>query len=165
RLLDRAGGVDQRQVAQALREVAEQLAALGVDLLRPEADVVRLRHEIVHQLGRLVTPPVARERVGEPERAGHEAALLRLLAAVAVDERPPSELAPQRVHRRLQPAFHAGKADPCREDDAGVELARAREERVAPPFLRPALGLDELADRGSLVAPAVAMIPRQLPAI
>ena len=46
---DRPGGVDQRQVGQALREVAEEGAGGGVDLLRVEADVVGEADELVHQ--------------------------------------------------------------------------------------------------------------------
>src|ERR1700682_5406412 len=42
RLRDRPGGVDQPDVAEGLREVAEQLPRTGVDLLGEQTDVVHV---------------------------------------------------------------------------------------------------------------------------
>src|SRR5690349_3746031 len=68
------GGVDEREVAERLREVAELLPR-EPDLLGVEAEVVRVgEHLLEHEL-RLVEEPRPRERVDVPERAQRERAL------------------------------------------------------------------------------------------
>src|SRR5436309_2293881 len=49
RLVDLVGGGDQADVAERLREVAELLAVRGVDLLREQAEVVRIAGELVEE--------------------------------------------------------------------------------------------------------------------
>src|SRR5207248_10634192 len=83
---DRSSGVDEREVAEPLREVAEEPAALRVDLLGEQTDVVRVTEHLPHRPARLGDPPCARERLDEPERAGHERALGPLLPAVPIEE-------------------------------------------------------------------------------
>src|SRR5438105_1820552 len=86
RVLDRAGGVDEREVAEPLREVAEQLARARVDLLGEEADVVRVWEYEFHRLGRLVDATETRERLDDPERACDERAFLPDVLARTVDQ-------------------------------------------------------------------------------
>src|SRR5438034_7211863 len=62
------GGADQRQVREGLREVAELLARRP-DLLRVQADVVRVGEHLLERQSRLVEPPGASERLYPPERA------------------------------------------------------------------------------------------------
>ena len=85
-ILNGARSVDQRQVAQPLREVPEQLAARRVDLLGEEPDVVRVREDLLHRLAGLVDPAEPRERLDEPEGARDERALLPDVLARAVEE-------------------------------------------------------------------------------
>ena len=85
---------------QALREVAEEGAALGIDLLGVEADVVGQGDQLVHELGRLLDSPLPRQRLGQPKRAGHEGAVFAgqaVLAHIAADDRAVGELAPHGV--------------------------------------------------------------------
>src|SRR4051794_3806326 len=104
RPVDRRSGVDERQVRQPLREVAEERARLRVDLLGVEPDVVPQRDQRVHRLARLVEAAEPRERLHEPERAGDERAFAAAPARVAVEQRPArAEPLAHRVDRRVQP--------------------------------------------------------------
>src|SRR5206468_10016149 len=85
---DRSRGIDQREVAQPLREVAEEVVRAWVDLLGEESDVVREADDLVHRLAALGEPAGARERLDQPERARDERTLHLTLAAVAVEQRP-----------------------------------------------------------------------------
>src|SRR5690348_13455070 len=71
------GGVDQGDVRERLREVADQPAAADVVLLGEEADVVAQREQSLEELPRLVAAAGQREIVGEPERAGQKRPLAR----------------------------------------------------------------------------------------
>jgi hypothetical protein len=71
-LADGPGGVDQADVAERLREVADHLVAFGVDLLGQQADVVDRRRRPLE--GRLGLVQLADERLGlrQPEGAQQE---------------------------------------------------------------------------------------------
>src|SRR5436190_24302269 len=70
--VDLRGRGDEADVAERLREVAEQLAARRVDLLRDQAEVVRVADEPVEQLLGPLDLARLRERRDEPEGADHE---------------------------------------------------------------------------------------------
>src|SRR5215831_11424972 len=79
---DCPGGVDQPDVAERLREVADHLAAAGVDLLGEQADVVDRRHRPLECRRGLVYLTGQRLGLGEPEGAQQEGALLPRQAVV-----------------------------------------------------------------------------------
>src|SRR4029077_7695747 len=62
-------GVDEREVRERLREIAEQPLRSGVVLLREETDVVREANEPPEELVRLVVAAEQLVAVDEPERA------------------------------------------------------------------------------------------------
>src|SRR5205823_976547 len=108
-------------------------------------------------LGRVPGAPGARESLREPERAADERSFLAfeaVLAGVAREERPVAERAANRFDRRGQPGL-AGivVAHEDGQQQAGIELLPAGEAHIAAQLLRPALPLDELADRSRLGAP------------
>ena len=113
-----------------------------VELLGVEADVVGEGDQLLHELGGLVEASDPGERVGEPERAAEERALRAaqaVLSAVAGEQRAAPELAPQRVHRRRQPAgVRALVAEQDPQQQAGVELLAAGVAGVAAQSLGPA---------------------------
>src|SRR5204863_4454698 len=74
--VDLVGGRDQADVAERLREVAELLAVLGVDLLGQQAEIVRVAGELREQLLGTLDLAGLGEARDEPERADHERALL-----------------------------------------------------------------------------------------
>src|SRR5207302_7906931 len=123
------------EVCQTLGEVAEELPALWVDLLRVEANVVGKPDELVHQAARLVEAALAGERVDEPEGASEERAFLArdaVFAPVAVDERPLPELALDRRDRSPQPL--AGRivvGEDRHRQQACIELAEIGGAHVA----------------------------------
>src|SRR5439155_12103860 len=143
-------GVDQREVRQALREVAEEFSASGVDLLGVESDVVRGCDQLVHKRPRLVELSLPRQGVDEPEGAGQERALVALnavLAAVAVDERALLQLPPDRLDRGLHALADGVVVREDRErQDARVDLLQVGSADVAALLLAPALDLDERPD-------------------
>src|SRR5262249_38062964 len=61
--------VDQRDVREGLREIAQQPPGRRVVLLRQQAHVVAQAKETLEDLPCLRGPPLQREVVGEPERA------------------------------------------------------------------------------------------------
>src|SRR5207249_2530387 len=89
RLLDRLRRVDEREVAERLGQVAQEVAVRGVDLLRVQAYIVGQADQLVHRRGGLVDAADARERLDDPEGAREEGALLLLHPAVAVDKGAP----------------------------------------------------------------------------
>src|SRR5690242_1261255 len=66
------GRVDERQVGECLREVADLPAAGDVVLLGVQAQVVTQGEQPLEQLPRLGLAAVERERLDQPERAGKE---------------------------------------------------------------------------------------------
>src|SRR3954465_13774004 len=78
-----------RQVRERLREVAHHLGAAGVVLLAEQPEVVGGRHGGVEHLPPLRCAGLAREALGEPERARQEGALaarLPVAVCMAADE-------------------------------------------------------------------------------
>ena len=118
--------------------------------------------DLDHRRSGLVEPPGACERLDEPERAGDERALHPLLPAVAVEEPAAgAELALHGVdHGREPPAGDVEVVHPREAQDARVQTAATREHHVAPPLLRPAFRLDELAHLARAVAPRVRALAR-----
>src|SRR5919201_5497043 len=107
-LADDDRGVDEREMGQRLREVAEQTAGARVVLLGEQADVVAQIEQPLEQLARLVELALQREYVREPERAGQKDALTGrqsvdgtvLLVQIAQDESVDGQLAPDRLDSR-----------------------------------------------------------------
>ena len=106
---------------EALREVAEKLAARRVDFLRVEADVVRELDELAHQPVSLVGAAGAAERVDEPEGAREERTLALGRPRRAVEE------ADRR--RRARAGFAAAVATKRGIVRRGVGAERQREQR------------------------------------
>src|SRR5690242_4487766 len=76
--------VDEAQVGESLRKVAEQTVSFRVVLLGDQTDVVREPEQTFEQRVRLVVPAEELETVDEPERARQEDALPRRQAVDAV---------------------------------------------------------------------------------
>src|SRR5206468_8021812 len=76
RLVDFPGGRDQADVTEGLGEVAEQLVVRCVDLLRQQAELVRVARELVEERFCALQLTRLREAGHEPERAVHEGSLL-----------------------------------------------------------------------------------------
>ena len=112
---------------EALREVAEELAASRVDLLRVEADIVRAPDQLVEQLRGGVDPTPLRVRVGEPERAGDEGAFgpgQAVVAVVTADERTRRELA--RMSTRVYGSRACVKTCSSSSNQASIECQSSR---------------------------------------
>src|SRR5690242_4878219 len=73
---DGPGRVHQPDVAEGLGEVAEQLTRRGIDLLGEQADVVDVADGALEDLPGSVDAVRQGQRLGEPERAEQEGALL-----------------------------------------------------------------------------------------
>src|SRR4051812_4311100 len=134
-------------MAEPLREVAEESAGFRIDLLREQADVVRLRRHLLHRRPRLVDAAGPGERLDQPERAGDERTLRTLLAAVAV-EQPAAriEILSDGVDHVREPlARRIEEVHPRAAKQAGVELAAAREHDEGAAGVGPALALEEVA--------------------
>ena len=69
------GGVDERDVREGLREVADEAPRHRVVLLGEEAEVVAQREQALEERPRVVDAADQVQAVGEPERAGEERAL------------------------------------------------------------------------------------------
>jgi hypothetical protein len=65
-------GLDQRHVAEGLREVADLPVVAGVVLLAEQPDVVAHGQQPLEQLHRLIRPADQVQRVHQPEAAGQE---------------------------------------------------------------------------------------------
>src|SRR4051794_24093974 len=74
--------VDERQVRERLREVAEVAARPGIDLLRVEVQSRGVAEELLAQVARPLGLADLAERADEPERADRERALLLAEAVV-----------------------------------------------------------------------------------
>ncbi len=125
----RAGRLDQREVRERLREVAEVPAGVGVELLGVEAERRGDPQQPLHQVARPLQLADDRERRDQPERADQERALLAgqavvgLVGAVAQDEAVLGQVVGDRVStRRAQPLVVAGQeAEDRRQQRRGVE--------------------------------------------
>src|SRR5205823_672645 len=131
---------------------------------RVEAEVVREWQELLHRRPSLVHAARSRKRLDEPEGAGEERALLPLLAAVAVEQRPAcGELLADRRDRAGDAlAGRLGEAHARRAQHRRVELLRVRVEGVGAASLREAAALDEVADGVALLAPALGVVTGEL---
>ena len=78
--IDVGGGVDQADVAERLREVAELLAARGVDLLGEQAQIIGVTGQTVEQRRGALGLARLGKAGDEPEAADDERALLALEA-------------------------------------------------------------------------------------
>src|SRR5690606_25397060 len=85
------GGVDEAEVAEPLREVAEELERLRVDLFGEEPERAGMREERVERGARRRRLTGQRVGLDEPERRQQERALRpadAVVAVVAVEQRP-----------------------------------------------------------------------------
>ena len=155
---DRDGGVDQREVRERLREVAEEVAGARVDLLRVEPDVVRepdrarpsarSRRRAGQRARRASTsqneqvrnapssPAERRRRRGSDRRTAPRAALARRLSIVDADPL----------------ALRVAVAEQRQRQQARVQLAQVGRAHVALQLLVPALRLDEGSRSSSAAA-------------
>src|SRR6185437_12378685 len=69
-LLERQRGRDMREVSQALGEVSQHLPPLRLEFLRKQAEVVRATACPLEGLPCLLSPPLVRQTLRQPERAG-----------------------------------------------------------------------------------------------
>ena len=157
---DPRGGLDQREVRERLREVAEVAAGVGVELLGVEPERRRDPQQPLHQVARLLQLADDRERGDEPERADEERALLAreavvgLVGAVAEHEAVLGQLLGDRVDRRAQPLVVGGEeAEDRGEQHRGVErvglVVLAQDAAVADAVLED-VGADLLGGRAPL---------------
>src|SRR2546430_1364025 len=79
RVGQRHRGRDVGEVGERLGEVPLELAPVGVVLLAEQTDVVGGRGGAVEDLAGLVAPTLPGEALDQPERAGEEGALLRVV--------------------------------------------------------------------------------------
>src|SRR5690606_24469254 len=138
-LRERQRRVDQPDVAEGLREVAELLVGFGVDLFGEQAEVVPPLEESDEDRVRLVEPAEAGERLDEPERANEERAFAAgkaVRAQVPVDELRTCEVTLDRLDGG-DDAGVVGRKEPHQRDDEerGIEAVAGRAgegaERVA----------------------------------
>src|SRR3954451_18773924 len=98
RLHETQRGGEERDVRQRLREIAEQLAGMHVDLLGEQSDVVAAADDVVEERAGFIDAAGQRERFDEPEAAGEERAfagwkaVVGLARVVAVDQAGMAEL-------------------------------------------------------------------------
>ena len=121
-------GVDQRQVRERLREVAEVPAAARVDLLGVEAERARVREQLLAEVVRARELADLDERRDEPERADRERSLGAAQAVVGlgrpVAEHEPvdRELVRDREHRGPDArVVRRQEADERHQQHGGVE--------------------------------------------
>ena len=131
----RAGGLDQREVRERLREVAQVAAGVGVELLGVQPERRGDAQQALHQVARALLLADDRQRRHEPERADEERALLArqavvgLAGAVAQHEAVLGQLVGDGQHARAQPLVVA-RAGSRRARRAGSRR-RARRSRSA----------------------------------
>src|SRR6266511_2586244 len=147
---DRPGGVDQADVAERLWVVADHLGAADVDLLGQQADVVGVGGRPLEGRPCPVDLAGQRLRLGEPEGAQQEGALLALQpvgGAVAVDQAAlVGEPLGDRVDGRLHARVVAGQEPRDRHHQvAGVQVVAVERLGVGAGGLAPAV----LEDRGA----------------
>src|SRR5262249_33306009 len=126
------GGVDQRHVAEGLREVALLAARLGFVLLGEQAEVVADGEQALEQYLGILTPADLDPGVAQPEAAGQEGAFARfqavvdLLGVVAPHEAVDQKLALDRLDRADEARIVGlHEADRCEQEQARVELVAA----------------------------------------
>src|SRR5687768_11341858 len=101
---ERERGVDEPDVRERLREVAQHATGDGIVLLRQQPNIVAEREQPLEQLARLGFSPHERVVVGQPEAAGQKRpftrrqAIVGFAGAVALDEAALDELALNRAY-------------------------------------------------------------------
>jgi hypothetical protein len=104
-----AGGVDDRNVRQRLREIADQVSATAIIFLGQQPDVVAQREQSLEQRNRVRLSAGKRKRIGEPKRTRQKGAFLRRQSVDAIrgqithHESVDEELALDRGDRALNP--------------------------------------------------------------
>jgi len=158
--MDGGAGVDQSEVAQRLREVAEERTRRRVDLLGEQPDVVLVGQELLEERGSLVDVAAARERLDEPERTGDERAFAADVAGPAPQKAAARvELLANPVDRPAEPLGRdAVPAHARGADDGGVERPRPGVLDVGAELVGPALLLDVRANPLAFLAPGVHVI-------
>src|SRR5687768_9062726 len=88
RAFDRERGVDQADMGEALREIAQRRAAVGIDLLAEQAEIAGVAEQVFEEPFGLIEIAAAREVVDRPEAADAEGAFVRttLAATVAIEQ-------------------------------------------------------------------------------
>ena len=121
-------GVDQRQVGERLREVAEVAAAGGVELLGVEVERAGGLEQPLAELAGALALADLRERRDQPEGADQEGALLAaeavvgLFDLVAEDEPVLGQVLGDRLDRRPHPRVVGGQEAEQRDQQGrGVE--------------------------------------------
>src|SRR3954467_11871943 len=153
-------GIDQRDVREGLREVAQLAAAARVGFLGEQADVVGEAAQALEQLARLGAPAEQDQAVGEPEAAGEEHPLAlgqpveRFARAIAQHEAVLRELALDRLDGAAHARVAAGqKARHRDEEQARIERARAVALHEAAALLAPRVLADIGVDLPAHLAP------------
>src|SRR3954469_18538777 len=132
--------IQQSDVRERLRHVAEERTAARIDLLRQQPDIIPPREQLLEQLARFVAALRQRARLGEPEAAREERAfarwqtVLRRPRVVSINQIVSAELAPDRIDRRLHARIaRLEKADARDVQQTRIELVavECRDERVA----------------------------------
>src|SRR5919106_3739771 len=125
-----ARGVDETDVRERLREIAEQPARARVVLLGQPADVVADSQDALENLARLGQSALQGEVVGQPQGAGKERPFPRRQAIhlgprpVAGDEPIHGELVADRLRGRAHPSVRSRQESDERDhQQAGVDLA------------------------------------------
>src|SRR5262249_34736708 len=131
RLGEGQGGVDEADVRERLREVAQEGAASGVDLLGVEADVVGEGQEVVEPLAGRPELPHPRQHLDRPEAAESEGRLAAGQAVrprrIAIEESVPLELAVEaREGRGEARRARVAVAVDAQEEERGVDAVAAQ---------------------------------------
>ena len=155
-------GVDETDVAERLRKIAELSSRAGIVFLGEQAEIITYRQQILEKRARVSEAPLLYVIIGEPEAAGEKRALSRRQAVdaafgfVAHDQ-------PALVHEptfdRHQRAANLGmigrqEADERNLQQARVEPPRAIELNEAAQLLVEALGADLGVDLIGVLAPS-----------
>ncbi len=135
-----------------------KVPGLGIDLFGVEADVVGQPDQLLHRLRGFVDASGTREGIDQEERAAQEgplAAAQAVLAAVAIEQRATAQLPPQGIDRRDHlGVVGAAVVHQRAEEHAGVQFAALRRANVGTQLVRPAAGLDEVANPARLRPPS-----------
>src|SRR5215213_8205453 len=127
-------GLDERQVRERLRKVAELHPGPRIVFFAQEAEIVTQSEQAIEQRLRFVQPALHSEDFDQPERASQEDAFARwepidmllILASVAKQETVDTELASDRFDGRDESRIvRRQEADDRHEQNAGVELVRS----------------------------------------
>ena len=128
---DAAGRLDQREMGERLRHVAQMLAGLNVELLREQSEWRADTQQPLHQVARLLHLSDDRERGDQPERADQEStflprqAVVGLVGAVSKDEPVLAQFVADGEHGCTQTIVVVGQEpEDRRQQDRGVQRIR-----------------------------------------